>query len=1078
MQKMTSHHALVLAVAAVGLGASQSLAASYSWDNQGGDLKWSTAANWNGDVVPTSADTVLLTNGVPSGAVISLGASQAISELRIASYSNVPNLTIGNAADNLAGYTLTLTNVYRGDNNGNTQTIAAKIKLAADSTWNIVNGYNGSVAVSGDVTSDSSVAFIKEGNNTLTVSGGLKHTGSVRVLAGGLTLSSAGNTYAGTTTASGGTLTLNFNASSATSDIINSASGLVLGGVRGGGTLAVTGKDGASRSQTFASTSLNAGASTFSIANGSTGNTKSLVTLGNITRATGATVNFVQPTGSGSGNTTVGATNGYATGTSNAGSTGILGAYATVGGTDWATNNGTNVVAYTGYTTLAGASPTIANDAASNVNVTSGSTLDVGQAGGVTDINTLRVSDAAARTITIGSGNTLRLGATGGVLTPTGTGALTIGASGNAGTLTAGGADDTAGEIVFTNATAVTVNSAITNNGTGAVALTKSGAGNLTLAGTTSHTGGTHVNAGTLSLTAGSTDQLSNTSPIVVTGGTLALGTGTNQSTSGNVTIAGGTISGGTLTKTGGSIDARGGTISAQLSGSGGITKTTAGTLTLSNTTHNNFTGDTVITEGSIVGGGAANVNAISGNLIVGSSSGGPAASYANGSGRVAFATSRNVTVYSNGTVSFGSGAQNLSGTLDIIGGSVTGSQIYNQNATWNLTGGTLSTTFYVNAGTFNVLASPNSSVIGVATSVGSQTFNVNDGDAAFDLLYTGGLSGANSLSKNLAGTMVVTNNTGYTGATNINAGVLRVSTLAAGGSSSGIGAGAVAAANLKLGNGATLQYVGTGHTTDRLFTINGSSAGHGATLDASGTGAAVFNGSGNIAYGTTNQTRTLTLAGTSTADNTLGLTINNNGTQAVSVSKTGAGKWILSGSHGYTGATNITDGTLLIASGASLGNTTVTVNGAGAVLGGNGTIGGATTITDGTLSPGASIGTLTFGGDLTIDDTLLAELDADGAGTADKIAVAGTLTIGSGATLSLAVLNAVPLDDDAYIIATYGSLVGTFAENNVLNLPSGYEVVYGYDGQNQIAVVVPEPASLSLLALGALGMLRRRTRA
>jgi fibronectin-binding autotransporter adhesin len=72
----------------------------------------------------------------------------------------------------------------------------------------------------------------------------------------------------------------------------------------------------------------------------------------------------------------------------------------------------------------------------------------------------------------------------------------------------------------------------------------------------------------------------------------------------------------------------------------------------------------------------------------------------------------------------------------------------------------------------------------------------------------------------------------------------LVVNTLANGGSNSSIGASANSAANLVF-NGGTLKYVGTGSSTDRLFTIGPV----GATLDSSGSGAVNFtNVAGTIA--------------------------------------------------------------------------------------------------------------------------------------------------------------------------------------------------------------------------------------
>ena len=121
-------------------------------------------------------------------------------------------------------------------------------------------------------------------------------------------------------------------------------------------------------------------------------------------------------------------------------------------------------------------------------------------------------------------------------------------------------------------------------------------------------------------------------------------------------------------------------------------------------------------------------------------------------------------------------------------------------------------------------------------------------------------LSGARSLSVRNGGTVRLLGANSYSGATVIESKytatnqipgqnivldelvnpTLEVNTLANGGANSSIGASSNAAANLYLHAG-TLKYVGTGSTTDRLFTIGTA----GATLDASGTGAVVFSNTG-----------------------------------------------------------------------------------------------------------------------------------------------------------------------------------------------------------------------------------------
>ena len=101
--------------------------------------------------------------------------------------------------------------------------------------------------------------------------------------------------------------------------------------------------------------------------------------------------------------------------------TASFGGYATVG-RDWATvGSGGLILAYTGYTTLSGSSPTIADGPATNVRIDSGSTGNISLStttSNTATINTLLVNDTVARTIDVGDGNTLRLGAIGGILLP------------------------------------------------------------------------------------------------------------------------------------------------------------------------------------------------------------------------------------------------------------------------------------------------------------------------------------------------------------------------------------------------------------------------------------------------------------------------------------------------------------------------------------------------------------------------------------------------------------------------------------------------------------------------------------
>ncbi|MFN4943171.1 MAG: beta strand repeat-containing protein, partial [Akkermansiaceae bacterium] len=143
-----------------------------------------------------------------------------------------------------------------------------------------------------------------------------------------------------------------------------------------------------------------------------------------------------------------------------------------------------------------------------------------------------------------------------------------------------------------------------------------------------------------------------------------------------------------------------------------------------------------------------------------------------------------------------------------------------------------------------------------------------------------------------------------YTGVTTVSGGILDVSALANGGNSSSIGASTSAAGNLIL-NGGTLRYTGASVNTDRLFSLQTTS-----TIDASGTGAVNFTNAGSMGFNGGTATKTLTLTGSNTGDNTIAAVIGDN-TGATTLTKTGVGTWVLAGTNSYSGINTITAGVL-----------------------------------------------------------------------------------------------------------------------------------------------------------------------
>lgn len=345
------------------------------------------------------------------------------------------------------------------------------------------------------------------------------------------------------------------------------------------------------------------------------------------------------------------------------------------------------------------------------------------------------------------------------------------------------------------------------------------------------------------------------------------------------------------------------------------------------------------------------------------------------------------------------------------------------------------------------------------------------------NFIFDGHITGAGSISRTDPGILNLNNNANdFTGSLTSAHGVVVAGSIANAGVASAIGAGST----ISLGQGTwgpsdtgTLRYTGASASTNRtIFMVSNG------TEQASGT-----NGfSGRPTIDVTSASTTLTFEGNFNyaGSSTLGQwrftgagngVINGNiTTTGARIEKSGAGTWTLNGAAGNTGITEVKNGKLIVNS--TLASTDVLVSG-GATLGGGGTLAGNVNIASGGfLAPGSSIDTLGVDLDAVIAGTLQIEIDPTGAGSVDRLDVGGTLDI-SAATVDFDAL--AGLDDTAYIFASYGSLAGTqFA--TVVNLPTNYAIRYHYLGGNQIALLsIPEPASLTLLVIGAAALVRRR---
>ena len=203
---------------------------------------------------------------------------------------------------------------------------------------------------------------------------------------------------------------------------------------------------------------------------------------------------------------------------------------------------------------------------------------------------------------------------------------------------------------------------------------------------------------------------------------------------------------------------------------------------------------------------------------------------------------------------------------------------------------------------------------------------------------------GAFLIKKCGAGAMRLSGKNTYTGQTILESGALSVSSLNSftqgkGAGSSSLGAPTdIESGEIVLGEedregDCTLIYTGTGETSDRVMNLAGTKAT--VTFDQSGTGLLKLAGTFVISgYGAS---KTIALkgdtAGTGEIAGSLFDPHDRAGKATTSVAKSGAGRWVLSGSNSYSGPTAVTQGTLCAAGAESLGPKTEVIIASGARL-------------------------------------------------------------------------------------------------------------------------------------------------
>ena len=400
----------------------------------------------------------------------------------------------------------------------------------------------------------------------------------------------------------------------------------------------------------------------------------------------------------------------------------------------------------------------------------------------------------------------------------------------------------------------------------GAVALNKSTGGTVLLSGANTYTGATNVNDGTLRL--GAANRIADTSTVTV-GNPAIFDLNNFSETVGSVAGGGAiTLGSGTLTSGGNGAST---TYSGAISGTGGLTKTGAGVLTLSGA--NTYAGVTTVNGGTLraSGGNAigdasqvtlANTAGVSLDLAndeaIGNLSGGGTTG-----GRITL-NGGTLTVNETGTTTYSGVASGAGGLVKQGAGALTLAGINTFTGPLTINSGTVALSggaALVDTGAISLNSGPlqvnTAETIGRLNGAGGTTLTLGAGltfGDALDATIASTIGGAGTFTKRGTGTVVVAGANSYAGATNINAGTLVAANSTALGTT---------AAGTTVANGAQLQIAGVNVGAEAV-TLNG--VGPTGVGSLTGTGTASLAGAITLAtdstIGVPNPGNSLTLNG------------------------------------------------------------------------------------------------------------------------------------------------------------------------------------------------------------------------